>query len=69
MDINVGMHMCICALNVGACELLCNILCVYHHRMIKSHHGHPRTTEPGRQNHNYPLKTEQNIEPEKKDIQ
>ena len=37
--------------------------------MIKSYHGHPRTTEPGRQYHNYPLKTEQNIEPEKKDIQ
>ena len=34
-------------------------------RLIKSHHGHPQTTEPGRQSHNYPLKTEQNIGPEK----
>ena len=54
---------------VGVCELLCNILCVYYHRMIKSHHGHPRTTEPEWQNHTYPLKPEQNIGPEKRNIQ
>ena len=33
--------------------------------MMKSHHGHPQTTEPGQQNHKYPLKTEQKIGPEK----
>ena len=36
--------------------------------MIKSHHGHPRTAEPGWQNQNYPLKTEQNIGPEKRNL-
>ena len=67
MDIKVGTHMYIyiCIKMNGICGLLCNIICVYHHKMIKSHHGHPQTTKPGWQNHNYPLKTEQNIGPEK----
>ena len=52
--------------DVGVYEHLHNILCVYYHRMIKSHCGHPRMTEPGWQNHKYPLKTEHNLGPEKR---